>query len=269
MRGMPPRMRGAFLLIPILLGCTTGVIRAPESSGEATAPRAEGPTAIQVRRLVVAWTGAEGASASVERDRETALERAQMIAGMARDPEQSFQELVSSYGDVPPDRDDRSTVRRIARGESGLSDDAEHALFRLHVGEVTSPLASDIGYQIFRREPDPDASSSGPSEIGARHILIAYEGASRAEPSVTRTREEARDLALQVASAARDEANDWEHLHSEYSDEEGGPPGGDLGVFGHGQMVPAFERAAFALEVDEISDPVESDFGFHIIQRTE
>lgn len=59
-----------------------------------------------------------------------------------------------------------------------------------------------------------------------------------------------------------------EKLASQYSDCSSAKKGGDLGPFGRGQMQPAFEKAAFALAVGELSGPVHSDSGVHLILRT-
>jgi peptidyl-prolyl cis-trans isomerase NIMA-interacting 1 len=94
-------------------------------------------------------------------------------------------------------------------------------------------------------------------------------GSERAPSSIVRTREQARAVAEEVLRRART-GEDMGRLAVEYSDEPGGSlRGGSLGVFGHGQMVRAFEDAAFALKVGEVSEVVESGFGFHVIQRTQ
>ncbi|GAB5549670.1 MAG: peptidylprolyl isomerase [Sandaracinaceae bacterium] len=263
-------MRLWLVSLLLLSACGSGVIRAPEGqSSRPSAPEADEPERIRVRRLLVAWSGAEGAAATVERDREAARERAEMLVGMARDSSQSFRELVAQYGDTPPDRDDRNTIRLIERGETDLNTSGENALFRLDVGQVTRPLETPMGWVIFVRETDPSEVERGPTEVGARHILVSYVGASRASAEVQRTQEEAAELAGRISASAQGDPSRWEQLHQEYSDEPNGPPGGDLGVFPRGQMVPAFERAAFRLDVGEVSDPVESEYGYHVIQRTE
>lgn len=107
----------------------------------------------------------------------------------------------------------------------------------------------------------------GPMKVHARHLLVAYRGAMRASPAIGRTRDEAflrANDALRRAQAG----DDFEGLVAEYSDEPGAAArGGDLGEFTRGQMVQAFSDAAFSLKVGEISDIVETPFGFHIIQR--
>ena len=122
------------------------------------------------------------------------------------------------------------------------------------------------------RDPAPSSvskSTAEPKRIGARHILIQYMGAERAEASVVRSREQALAVAQAVLKRAR-AGEDFARLAIEFSDEPGaGPRGGSLGRFGRGQMVPAFDAVAFKLAVGEISAVVETPFGFHVIQRTE
>ncbi len=103
-----------------------------------------------------------------------------------------------------------------------------------------------------------------PEERRARHILIqAAPGAPEAE------RVEARSKAEALLAALRDDPARFEELaRSESQDPGSATAGGDLGFFGLGAMVKPFEDAVFALEEGAISDVVQTDFGFHIIQVT-
>lgn len=112
-------------------------------------------------------------------------------------------------------------------------------------------------------------STAGPATIGASHVLVMHRGSERVPPTVTRTRDEARTRIDEVLRRAR-AGEDFAALARQYSDEPGAASsGGSLGTFGHGAMVPPFERAAFALGVGQISDVVETAFGFHVIKRTQ
>jgi hypothetical protein len=113
--------------------------------------------------------------------------------------------------------------------------------------------------------PAPKApSGDAPKEVGARHVLVQYVGAERAPASVVRTREQAEALAQKVLAKAR-RGESFTRLATEYSDEPGAAGrGGALGKFGRGKMAPAFEEAAFRLAVGEVSNVVETPFGFHV-----
>ncbi|HKY37587.1 MAG TPA: peptidylprolyl isomerase [Polyangiaceae bacterium] len=118
-------------------------------------------------------------------------------------------------------------------------------------------------------EAAESAAESGPVEIAARHLLVSYQGALRASPSVTRGKGEAEARAKQALARAR-AGEDFEQLVKELSDEPGAAErGGSLGRFRRGMMVKEFEKAAFKLAPGEISGIVETQFGYHVLQRTE
>jgi peptidyl-prolyl cis-trans isomerase SurA len=105
--------------------------------------------------------------------------------------------------------------------------------------------------------------------LNAAHILISHNDSERPRPSVVRTREEALELAGEIAKKAQAEGADFAALAAEYSDGPSGPDGGNLGNFPYSQMVPAFSGAVMKLAIGEVSDPVETKFGIHIILRKE
>lgn len=95
-------------------------------------------------------------------------------------------------------------------------------------------------------------SLAQPAQVEASHILTA-------------SKEEADEVKAKLAAGG-----DFAELAKEYStDTATAQNGGELGFFGTGEMAAEFEEAAFAMKVDDISDPVETDFGFHIIQVTD
>ena len=99
-----------------------------------------------------------------------------------------------------------------------------------------------------------------PEQVRARHILLNTAGKDEAE-----VRKRAEEILAQIKGGA-----DFAALAQKVSEDEGSKAqGGDLGLFGRGRMVPEFENAAFALEAGQVSDLVQSQFGFHIIKVEE
>lgn len=87
-------------------------------------------------------------------------------------------------------------------------------------------------------------------EVRARHILVDNE-------------EHANQIKLELERSDKDFAQ----LAEEKSEGPSADNGGDLGFFGRGDMVKPFEREAFDMDVGEVSDPVKTEFGWHLIKK--
>jgi parvulin-like peptidyl-prolyl isomerase len=122
---------------------------------------------------------------------------------------------------------------------------------------------------IATANAERDAKAKGPEKITARHVLVKWSGSKRAPASITRTREQACLRAIEARDKVRGGA-DFADVVKEYSDEAGAATrGGTVGTIERGDVAPAFAAAAFELERNQLSDVVETEFGFHVIFRTE
>jgi len=104
------------------------------------------------------------------------------------------------------------------------------------------------------------------STIRASHILVTH--ATSAAGDSPRSRDEAHAAIVALKSKIVGGETDFASAAKAVSECPSAPSGGDLGDFPRGAMVPEFDKAAFALDVGAISEPVETTFGFHLIHRT-
>lgn len=105
-----------------------------------------------------------------------------------------------------------------------------------------------------------------PEQVKASHILVIPDTDPNTDPNQAKAKAKtkAEDLLRQIKDGA-----DFATLAKARSDGPSGAKGGDLGFFSRGQMVPAFEKVAFQLKVGQVSDIVETRFGYHIIRVTD
>lgn len=126
----------------------------------------------------------------------------------------------------------------------------------LNNGDVFGPLTTQQGIQYVRL--DERKSGTTPT-VRASHILIEF-GANK---------DSARQQATTIMSRAK-KGEDFGMLAQQFSKDPGSAAnGGDLGYFGAGRMVEAFEKAAFAASVNDVVGPIETQFGWHIIKVTD
>lgn len=137
----------------------------------------------------------------------------------------------------------------------------EAATYNLQVGEISEPVLTDYGYHIIKLED----RRPNPGEIRVSHLLV------RTIPDNDSSEDRAKRKIADIYEELLKETNSWEETVSTFSEDPGTrESGGLLPYFGVGSIVPEFEQAAFALqEIGEISNPVKTPFGYHIIRLEE
>lgn len=180
---------------------------------------------------------------------------AREIASAARDGE-TFADLV--------DRQRASRGDRVEGGSLGwrkaadLPDLFVGQLPGMQRGDVTEPLRSPAGFHVLKLIDHRSEDSRQVLRVRARHILIGTRGgrsAAQAQQEIARLR------------AMLSEGRTFESLARDFSDDKNtAAEGGDLGWFKAGEMVPVFERMAFASPVNQVTEPFQTQFGWHILE---
>ena len=133
-----------------------------------------------------------------------------------------------------------------------------------------APAAGAGAEQCLAAASAKRAKFSGePAKVGVKHVLVKYKGSKNADAGITRTRPEACLRAIQARDKIRDGA-DFGAVVKEFSDETGAATReGSLGSVERKDLAKPFADAAFELSINQLSDVVETEFGFHVIFRTE
>ncbi|MAO56173.1 MAG: peptidylprolyl isomerase [Rhodospirillaceae bacterium] len=184
---------------------------------------------------------------------------------MRSDVTQAYGQLPDQYKQVPfeqifPALLDSLIDTKLAAGAARKAKIDETPAFQAELQGFTERL---LGSTLIQREVETKVTDAavkarydevtkemgGKSEIHARHILL-------------KTEDEAKAVIKDLAGGA-----DFAETAKKKSTGPSGPNGGDLGYFGQGQMVPEFEKAAFALDKGGMTDaPVKTQFGWHVIK---
>lgn len=123
----------------------------------------------------------------------------------------------------------------------------------LSIRKMVEPRIKITDEAIAASFEENKAMLDQPEQVEASHILVELEDEA---------------VIKEVAQKLKD-GGDFAELAKEYSIDGSAESGGELGLFGRGQMVPEFEEKAFSMKVGEISDPVKTQHGYHLIHLTD
>jgi peptidyl-prolyl cis-trans isomerase SurA len=218
------------------------------------------PVRLSASQILIAYQGAPRASKEVTRTREEARHLAEELAVQAKKEPARFADLARQRSNDPRAKEGGPIgVWTTGRGMPVLF---SATVRTLKIGEVSGVVESPFGFHVFMRTEVVE-----PPLLAGSHILLAYKDAERARPTVSRTKEEALALAKKIHEELEAKPASFGALATKHSDCPSAAQGGSLGSWPKGRMAPAFDAALEKLKPGEISGPIETPFGYHLIRR--
>ncbi|MBW3467733.1 peptidylprolyl isomerase [Arthrospiribacter ruber] len=167
-----------------------------------------------------------------------------------------FNQLALEHSDDPSAKDNKGSLGYFTALQMVYQ--FEDAAYGLEVGEISDPVLTNFGYHIIKLED----RKPNPGEIRVSHILV------RSQSGDPVSEERALRKVGDIYTELQKPESVWEEVCELYSEDVGSKnSGGKLPWLGLGSVIPEFERVAFGLtEIGEISSPVKTPYGFHIIR---
>src|SRR5690606_39185511 len=253
-------------LMPAVFAASLAAAPVLAQTPEEPAPAAEEQAPAAVETPATAEAAPEAAPAPEPVDPATVLATVGDDEITEGDLMLAAEELQAELQSVPADQRraflltvmiDMKLMADAAR-EDGLADSEEFARRLAYLEEQA--LRREFFNQIVETEVTEEAIQAAYDELAAQ---FTPEPEVRARHILVETEQEANDIRAEIEGGRDFDAA------AEYRTDGTASNGGDLGFFSTGMMVPEFEEAAFALEEGELSQPVQSQFGWHLIQLEE
>ncbi len=233
-------------------------------------PAADLERNVDLIRMRYAGSGAQIGGQQLAQIRQTVLEnlieqqllyQASKDEGFEADPGEVKKQMDQIRDRFESEEDFRNQLAQMNYSEETLEKEISKnlAIRKLIDGKFASKI-SVSNEEIESFYNDNKEEYEVPERIRARHILIRTD-----QEAGDGKKAKAREKIEEVKSKLED-GEDFSELAKEYSEDPSAESGGDLGYFSKGQMVESFDKAAFDMESGEISDIVETQFGYHLIK---
>ena len=195
------------------------------------------------------------------RGKEEAFQRGHDIIEELKNGEISFEDAVKKYSDDFRTNEVGGNFGIfIRREEFGGLKSIANAYYKLKMGEVSDELAeSDFGFHILTRIPLV--------EYAVFNILIKHKDIKKPSPKDTRTKEQALKIANNVLKMAKRNPDNFGKLAKQYSEEISRDKGGEIGIYSSVAMDPKLTEAFSKLKIGEVTGPIETEAGIHVIRR--